>query len=1102
MTQLYKRQMYGRKVPSSSDVMKTYQTNITSFGGIKNTSVPIEMAPGTFSDAANVYVDENYILSTRKRLTNYKEGSTDITVKQAVVMNDSIFAIVQGDGYAIKYLGSLKNSEQEYELTMPNNALLTENSKLFVVGNKIYITRCTTTNANIFGLYILEFDNTQESYIIRGIDELSYAPEVDITNGKIIGGESLNLFTNKVTDKSVSEHIVASRLAPYDLRNIDNTYAVITNDGYAAKRQKRDVFVDGSNYYVFDVTFSTSETNALFNYTRTLNVEVKRYTLVGIDELQEGDMPDADGTWSHSFTNAYSSALGAAVGGAPKVVEVIALSSDTAVVGIDNYNLNNTLNVGKAELVHLTNFGTSGGVSATESDQLWLSFVGDLCQFARGLNSTLYEVGPIDNETRYFYEWQVSNGVFQRNTTTRRNIFYAHSDDKDPGVGTIRRLRIDKNGYAFLLFSNATYLIKSNATTSCKPLSIPKYYDGLSDAWVFTVTAGNIDDGTDLLDAHLTDVTFDGTNGYLFSVASAESGYNTAVIFSFTEGTYSDATTNVYKLTNAAEKSNITQYRTQADPTYTLNVVANNLVSVLATDAVLIRTLNSNGAVNGIFTANTNTRYYMSNKTPVSTTYVTVEISGEDKTITEEKTFNVFNTRVSIPDYVPTEEGTLVAFNERYYAKPTVILSSSMGEQYLKWANARKNVGYIDGVYAMNNFLIFATSNSYIYSSAFDKAYAPIKNYRPLRDVGEDGDIVDMLVVSPTAALALTKGSSYWLLGEGEGDISAVRPVVSQYTVNGYTHGVTTKLALNDTPTVMYEGGIVGLTDMSEVTETAKNITYLTEPVIQKFASFFDATWVPVMFRDRWFNIFSLTDGVKTKCMLLDCRTNAWWYWTFPVGIMAYARCSEDIFCVDAKGNIYKLTDNIDIVNIDSVEYSDNSNKMARYNDHIKVVETVDDERVLVNKELPILWSIQSHASSCGVPSRGKSLVGCIFIWAHDAALKRSYEVAENGPYTTDADKVDDTYLPKVGKDALDVDFHDYKVNLIITAFDKLNIRDSGCAEVETTIHQLSTMRIRTFVPKFNYITYRLTGSNDKDTFDKLCLTGLTMEFKVLSKLA
>lgn len=406
--------------------------------------------------------------------------------------------------------------------------------------------------------------------------------------------------------------------------------------------------------------------------------------------------------------------------------------------------------------------------------------------------------------------------------------------------------------------------------------------------------------------------------------------------------------------------------------------------------------------------------------------------------------------------------------DQKYSFDDSEDMSSSIGQIYYDWVKAREKIGKIDGVYTMNNFIIFTCGNHFVYSSSFDSTFAPVDNVNSLRD--NDSSIVDILVISPTAALLFTKETTYWLLGSGEGDLTYCNPVVSQFTLNDVTRFASVKLALRDTPCVMARDGIMAFSDSSEVTETAKNITNMSEPVIDKYLNMIRTPGERMAFRGIWFNVFANVTSRESYMLFYDARTSSWWYWHMPISIRHMFMHADEFYVVDGSGNVYYLTDKSKL---------DDRNLLRTYNDEIP------------SGDAKIFWFIRSHPMSLGAVTRGKQIKKVILSLVPDTLVG---EITPDDPNYDDVGSLNSSSV--TGREIRNFEI---RVNLIPYASVDLISRRGMISDV---VRQLDISELRMFVPKFNYVSYDLASSTSPLKYDKLTLSSISFLYQILDKLS
>lgn len=472
--------------------------------------------------------------------------------------------------------------------------------------------------------------------------------------------------------------------------------------------------------------------------------------------------------------------------------------------------------------------------------------------------------------------------------------------------------------------------------------------------------------------------------------------------------------------------------------------IGDTIIAMIDTNSVLIKNL----AVNAVFSCSIPFSEYRKN------------VPG--KTEVKDKFLTTVYRDVRIRVLAEFDNSDTYSFDD------VEILTKSTGQIYYDWVKAREKIGKIDGVYTMNNFIIFTCGNHFVYSSSFDSTFAPVDNVNSLRD--NDSSIVDILVISPTAALLFTKETTYWLLGSGEGDLTYCNPVVSQFTLNDVTRFASVKLALRDTPCVMARDGIMAFSDSSEVTETAKNITNMSEPVIDKYLNMIRTPGERMAFRGIWFNIFANVTSRESYMLFYDARTSSWWYWHMPISIRHMFMYADEFYVVDGSGNVYYLTDKSKL---------DDRNLLRTYNDE------------LPSGDAKIFWFIRSHPMSLGAVTRGKQIKKVILSLVPDTLVG---EITPDDPNYDDVGSLNSSSV--TGREIRNFEI---RVNLIPYASVDLISRRGMISDV---VRQLDISELRMFVPKFNYVSYDLASSTSPLKYDKLTLSSISFLYQILDKLS
>lgn len=392
--------------------------------------------------------------------------------------------------------------------------------------------------------------------------------------------------------------------------------------------------------------------------------------------------------------------------------------------------------------------------------------------------------------------------------------------------------------------------------------------------------------------------------------------------------------------------------------------------------------------------------------------------------------------------------------NGSAYADPIFDITEKIGTAlYTVWNDAREAMKNIDGVYSMNNCIIFTSGRNFAYSMTFSPKYVDPYSWEQMSST--DDKVLDILAISPTAAIMLTEKGMYWILGTGTGQLTHLKPVVSQFDIHGRKRGSFARRAMDDVPTIMCDDGVMMFVGTSEVTETAKNIATMSSAIFQKYDEFLTDEKHRFTFRGRWYNMYCISTGAITKVAFFDVRSSAWWYWTLPIDAMKFFRSGDELLALTSNCLIYKFTDE---------DMLSNNGYTARYNDELVNVSFENVTPFYENLQYKIQWYIQTHPMSLGNTTKNKNMRDIVLALYPNETVK-NFE--------------------------MNVDFEVYT----------REFTDGRPYITTEDIKELKVLLLRTYIPKFQYIAVRMYSKNDLSVYEKLQLRSLAFEYRILDRL-
>ena len=1126
MASISRKRPIRYNVPAARDLRRTYTSSVTNFRGIYNTETTIEMAPGAMNDACNVYVDEDYRLVTRKRLTPLFLPEKDVTVIDSVSLGDDIYAIIKDN---------TTGAEHEYAFLKlyPTKTYIdyrvTADSRLFVANNSIYITRCDSGDQ--FG--VLLYDGTSVSSLTEGANvPIVY---LDPTGRRIAvneygdASEALNIFSTKANNGPGFRFSSFSYSTPYDLRGKFQNY-ITTEAGDATAtlpaRWERDA-CDASGgvletiarvkvEYVPPTTALTTENDYdLPSETSIIpptgiQCTCKIWVANGVTVYTKDVYLGVIRPLSSGLSNSSLKILSLTESGADKNWDAETDGEFTDDNVLRKYHidwawaLNNTTIEDDVKVrIGVSNYGIVEGSKPTNSSQPW------------GLRNFTYKVAGPSGYVDTFYScankiclmspvdygetWEteqkqtykalavyatVSSGDLKIETLAFNSLAegsvtsYAVSDAdlpdtltsiKDVTLLAAFRVRYTKTDYEpeYMLTKSppvAIYLLRIGTTlyTYC-PIS-----GETGEMKKFSLPFNNADNTPTVLGLSFAsnEIFVQGETGtphtytypvigHIFAKTTDELrifGINTTVSVNIATSTTTTISVSSIKpvLTKHADYTSVLLDGVEVNPKYTELIMNDEITSFVANATTLVtkysRTFGSEASLKVV-----NVYAY--------TTPVLGQIQDGAFTHKFEQqgdgSMKVLAGSGSITyAYSESQLYGTTGTNGSAYADPIFDITEKIGTAlYTVWNEAREAMKNIDGVYSMNNCIIFTSGRNFAYSMTFSPKYVDPYSWEQMSSI--DDKVLDILAISPTAAIMSTEKGMYWILGTGTGQLTHLKPVVSQFDIHGRKRGSFARRAMDDVPTIMCDDGVMMFVGTSEVTETAKNIATMSSAIFQKYDEFLANEKRRFTFRGRWYNMYCISTGAETKVVFFDVRSSAWWYWTLPIDAMKFFRSGDDLLALTSNGLIYKFTDE---------DMLSNNGYTARYNDELVNVSFENVTPFYENLQYKVQWYIQTHPMSLGNTTKNKNMRDIVLALYPNETVK-NFE--------------------------MNVDFEVYT----------REFTDGRPYITTEDIKELKVLLLRTYIPKFQYIAVRMYSKNDLSVYEKLQLRSLAFEYRILDRL-
>lgn len=1125
MASISRKRPVRYNVPASRDLRRTYTSSVTNFRGIYNTETTIEMAPGAMNDACNVYVDEDYRLVTRKRLTPLFLPEKDVTVIDSVSLGDDIYAIIKDN---------TTGAEHEYAFLKlyPTKTYIdyrvTADSRLFVANNSIYITRCDSGDQ--FG--VLLYNGTSVSSLTEGAN----IPTVylDPTGRRIAvneygdASEALNIFSTKANNGPGFRFSSLSYSTPYDLRGKFQNY-ITTEAGDATAtlpaRWERDA-CDASGGVLETIArikyaFSPSTTALATENDTERPVETsgiptgiqctcKIWVASGVTVYTKDVYLSVIRPLSSGLSNSSLKILSLTESGADKNWDAETDGEFTDDNVLRKYHidwawaLNNTTIEDDVKVrIGVSNYGIVEGSKPTNSSQPW-----GLRNFTykvagpSGYVDTFYScadkiclMGPVD----YGETWEtdqnqlykalavyatVSSGDLKIETlafdasaegsvksysVSKTDLPETPTSIKDVTLLAAFRVRYTKTDYEpeYMLTKSppvAIYLLRigttlyvhcpiTGETGEMKAFSLPFNNTDNTPTVLALSFASNeifVQGATGTTHTYAYPVI-----GHIFAKTTDELrifGIDTTVSVNIATSTTTTISVSSIKpvLTKYADYTSVLLDGVEVNPKYTELIMNNEIISFVANATTLVtkysRTFGGEASLKIV-----NVYAY--------TTPVLGQIQdGAFAHKFEQQgdgSMKVLAGSGSITyAYSESQLYGTTGTNGSAYADPIFDITEKIGTAlYTVWNDAREAMKNIDGVYSMNNCIIFTSGRNFAYSMTFSPKYVDPYSWEQMSST--DDKVLDILAISPTAAIMSTEKGMYWILGTGTGQLTHLKPVVSQFDIHGRKRGSFARRAMDDVPTIMCDDGIMMFVGTSEVTETAKNIATMSSAIFQKYDEFLANEQRRFTFRGRWYNMYCISTGAETKVVFFDVRSSAWWYWTLPIDAMKFFRSGDDLLALTSNGLIYKFTDE-DIIS--------NNGYTARYNDELVNVSFENMTPFYENLQYKVQWYIQTHPMSLGNTTKNKNMRDIVLALYPNETVK-NFE--------------------------MNVDFEVYT----------REFTDGRPYITTEDIKELKVLLLRTYIPKFQYIAVRMYSKNDLSVYEKLQLRSLAFEYRILDRL-
>ena len=348
------------------------------------------------------------------------------------------------------------------------------------------------------------------------------------------------------------------------------------------------------------------------------------------------------------------------------------------------------------------------------------------------------------------------------------------------------------------------------------------------------------------------------------------------------------------------------------------------------------------------------------------------------------------------------------------------------------------------------------TSNNYTFHTLYnDPTYIPLSGYN---DLGESFEpITGLSIVNDNILAAYKRNRIYIITPITVGNELTYSYTETKNIIGNDVVDAPTLTILTEMPILVSHNGIYALNQLENVQSSDRITTLISEAMNPKWLkeSQTDIDGCLVLNRLYWTYFILphkkstnglIKDNNYTKVYLLDNRTGSWFYWELPIYVISAMVKNNKTHFVTEDGELFTLetTDIINKFNKDLTEYYDS-----------------------LKKPTLIPWHWTSQILSLNTINYSKRLVDTTFV-------------------LTDTDMSDE-----------------YALNYKFKAFRKNKNAETTELTLTNDIEYVESITKRTMIPRFNFIQFTLSNTEDDEKLNnnKLRLVGLGLKYVLLGGL-
>lgn len=407
--------------------------------------------------------------------------------------------------------------------------------------------------------------------------------------------------------------------------------------------------------------------------------------------------------------------------------------------------------------------------------------------------------------------------------------------------------------------------------------------------------------------------------------------------------------------------------------------------------------------------------------------------------------------------YIVSRSGALFLFDDITLPQLYVTrkITNVNTDLFSDWEFLRNFVNKSKLTKRFDNNAWFASNNYTFHTLYNDPTYVPISSYN---DLGESFEpITGLSIVNDNILAAYKRNRIYIITPITVGNELTYAYTETKNIIGNDVVDAPTLTILTEMPILVSYNGIYALNQLENVQSSDRITTLISEAMNPKWLkeSQTDVDCCLVLNRLYWTYFILphkkstnglIKDNNHTKVYLLDNRTGSWFYWELPIYVISAMVKNNKTHFVTEDGELFTLetTDIINKFNKDLTEYYDD-----------------------LKKPTLIPWNWTSQILSLNTINYSKRLVDTTFV-------------------LTDTDMSDE-----------------YALNYKFKAFRKNKNAETTELTLTNDIEYVESITKRTMIPRFNFIQFTLSNTEDDQKLNnnKLRLVGLGLKYVLLGGL-